>query len=66
MGVRKETTDWFSVLSFLCMAGAYAAFVIILLLAPFLSDASAAWLGPPAALVLIWLGRGVATGRWSR
>ena len=66
MGGGKESPGWFTIFSFLCMAGTFAALVIILLLAPYLSDAAAAWLGPPVGLVLIWIGRGVATGKWSR
>lgn len=65
MADENKRPNWFTILSFLCMAGAYAATVILLLLAPFLSDAPVAWLGLPAGLVLVWVGRGVAKGKWS-
>jgi hypothetical protein len=66
MGDRKEGRSWFLIFCFLCMAGGYAVTVILLLLAPFLSDSPVAWTGVPAGLVLIWVGRGIATGKWLR
>jgi hypothetical protein len=55
-----------TILSFLFMAVAYGATVILLLLAPFLSDAPIAWLGIPTGLVLICFGWRVVTGKWAR
>lgn len=66
MGDSKKSATWFEIASFLCMAGAYAALVIVLLVSPFFSDSPLAWLGVLAGLLLIWAGRGVATGKWSR
>jgi hypothetical protein len=66
MGDGDNRPNGFTILAFLFMAGAYSATVILLLLAPFLSDAPIAWAGIPTGLVLIWLGWRVATGKWAR
>jgi hypothetical protein len=63
MGDEQQPASRFEILSFLCMSAAFYATVVLLMAAPIVSDHPAAWFGPPAGLLLLWLGYRVATGK---